>query len=84
VWDAPNYINWGSARWTPYSAAGATAREAGGECRLPDVLGYTDSEGNQHTVKVPVERFDEALSAIEAEDYAVLKEFEHVDIATAD
>ncbi|KAG5985651.1 hypothetical protein E4U52_001089 [Claviceps spartinae] len=86
VFDAPNYLNWASANWRrdfPNGASAAPRSDEGG-CRMPDVLGYTDSDGNQRMYKVPVERFDEALGAIEAEDYSALGEFEEVTSTVSD
>ncbi|KAH6912751.1 hypothetical protein BKA70DRAFT_1264849 [Coprinopsis sp. MPI-PUGE-AT-0042] len=78
VFNAPNYINWGSARWVANGARQAGATEA---CQKPDTVGYTDAEGKVHAFKVPEDRLEEAFDLIEKEAFTALEEFEAVDAA---
>ncbi|EAU86326.2 hypothetical protein CC1G_08050 [Coprinopsis cinerea okayama7 len=80
--DTPEAVNFNSAKWTT-SALQARSDEAhhNHACAEPDVVGFKTPDGKKHLIKVPEGhgQLEYISQLLEAEDYAALTSYEHVE-----
>ncbi|TFK44195.1 hypothetical protein BDQ12DRAFT_660991 [Crucibulum laeve] len=82
VYTGPTYINWVSANWDSDYRTRRSLEERGdtpqGDCVLPNVIGFTSDDGEEHLVKVPEGKFEEVNELVKADNFKELLKLDKV------